>query len=133
MTIAAVHGTIRIADVDGMGIRLFGQNSALYLLSLLHFHEQVTQAAVFRQNGPVVAFMFPVVAAKAAQAVHVSALARVALPALLHVRVIVAIVKILHSRDNPLKHLPPRSGDVRILLLIELHDGIPDAGAGRFP
>src|SRR5208283_4953859 len=77
--------------------------------------------------------MVAVMAAKTTQAVHVSSLVRVVLPTHLHDRVTVAIVTVLQYHNDPFKLSLLRSGKVRIVLLIELQDGVPDAGFGRFP
>jgi hypothetical protein len=92
VAVTTVHLFVRIIHIDGMGIRFLGQNSEFILLHHLLFYEYVTKGAVFRQNGSIVAFMFAVMATNATQTVHVSALARVALPAHLRDRVIVAII-----------------------------------------
>ena len=92
VAVTTVHLFVRIIHIDGMGIRFLGQNSEFTLLRSPEFYELVTKAAVFRQNGSIVALMFAVMAAKAAQSVHVSALAREILPTHLHDWVIVAII-----------------------------------------
>jgi hypothetical protein len=133
MAVTTVHLFVRITYINGMGIRLLGQYSEFILLLSPEFYELVTKVAVFRQHGSIVAFMFAVMAAKAAQAVHVSALAREVLPAHLHDWVTVAIVKILQYDNNLFKLGLLRSGNVRMVLLIVLNNGILDAGFGRFP
>src|SRR5271157_343090 len=92
MAVTTVHLFVRITDINWVGIRILGQYSEFIFLPSLNLYEQVTKVAVFRQNGSIVAFMFAVMAAKAAQAVHVSALVRIVLPAHFHNRVIVAII-----------------------------------------